>query len=243
MYFLFSGEGPTDLGTCDDGASACEGDRYQHGPMTVIVGQVVEAKLRFSFLETQHYGFLSEGGLTSLTRKLKPAKKSPRLRGKKTAKETRSFYRNARAFALYAREKSAALGDAVVAVLFRDSDGTASAGRGLWEHKRLSMEKGFEAEGFATGVPMIPKPKSEAWLLCALRENPYQGCAALEDRSGNDKSPNSLKAELEEILGYRPSRVDLCEMVSERRVDIDRIDMPSFDAFRAQLEEVIREVI
>ncbi len=239
MYFLFSGEGPTDLGTCDDGASACEGDRYQHGPMTVVVDQVVEAKLRFSFLETQYCGFLSEGGLTSLTSELKPAKKSPQLPGKKAAKETRYFYRNARAFALYAREKSVALGDTVIAILFRDTDGASSAGRGLWEDKRQSMKKGFDDEGFKTGVPMIPKPKSEAWLLCALKEDPYQGCKALEDRSGNDKSPNSLKAELEKLLGYRPSRVDLCEMVTDRRVDIDRIDMPSFDEFRTRLEEVI----
>ena len=239
MYFLFSGEGPTDLGTCADGASACEGDRYQHGPMTVMVDQVVNARHGYSVLDTQHYAFLSEGGLANLASELRPAKKSPRFPGRKAAKETRYFYRNARAFALYAKQKSATLGDTVVAVLFRDTDGTASAGRGLWQDKWQSMEKGFDDERFTTGVPMIPKPKSEAWLLCALRENPYQGCSALEDRSGSDDSPNSLKGELEELLGYRPSRVDLCEIVNNRTVDIDRIDMPSFRAFRTRVEEVI----
>ncbi len=56
----------------------------------------------------------------------------------------------------------------VIAVLFRDSDGTASSGRGLWEDKRKSIEDGFGEAGFDYGVPMIPKPKSEAWLLCAF---------------------------------------------------------------------------
>ncbi|NQU24461.1 MAG: hypothetical protein HQ567_24530 [Candidatus Nealsonbacteria bacterium] len=241
MYFLFSGEGPTDLGACDDGASVCEGDRYQHGPMTVIVDQVVNAQCGYSLLEKRCYGFLSEKGLADLTSELKPVKRtSPRLPGKKAAKETRYFYRNARAFARYAKEKSAALNDdLVVAILFRDSDGTASAGRGLWEDKKDSMLRGFKEEEFATGVPMIPKPKSEAWLLCALKENPYQGCESLENRSGNDDSPNSLKAELETVLGYRPSREDLCEIVGDRTVDVDRIDMPSFRDFRTRLEEVI----
>ena len=50
---------------------------------------------------------------------------------------------------------------------------------------------------------MIPKPKSEAWVLCALSKL-YKECDELEDRSGNDNSPNSLKRELEELLGSYP---------------------------------------
>ena len=53
---------------------------------------------------------------------------------------------------------------------------------------------------------MIPKPKSEAWLICALKRDPYQVCERLEARSGNDQSPNSLKRELEQLLGIKPSR-------------------------------------
>lgn len=240
MYFLFSGEGSADLGGCRDGASACEASRYQHGPMTVIVDQVVDGRLGFSFLEGEHYGFLSEGSLTDRAAKLKPPKKSPRLPGKSRAKETRYFYRNARALALVAKKRQAELNDSVIAVLFRDSDGTASAGRGLWQDKRRSMLDGFDAEGFATGVPMVPKPKSEAWLLCALKETPYQGCAALEDRSGNDTSRNSLKAELKGRLDGDSSRENLCDVVHDRTVDIDRIEMPSFRAFRERLKEVIK---
>lgn len=69
--------------------------------------------------------------------------------------------------------------------------------------------------------------------------NPYQGCGALENRSGNDNSPNSLKSELAEILDGLPSPEELCKMVTEGRIDIDRVDMPSFTAFRQRLEQAI----
>ena len=129
------------------------------------------------------------------------------------------------------------LNDAVVAVLFHDSDDTASAERGLWDDKWRSMKAGFAEEGFSKGVPMIPKPKSEAWLLCALKENPYQACANLEDRSGKGMK-NELKKRLAG-LGRTASREDLREIVNDRTVDIDRIDMPSFRKFRCRLEKVI----
>ena len=58
MYFLFSGEGPTDMGNCRDEAMACQGEAYQHGPMAVVVDQIVagwpcsSSKLRtFGFRE------------------------------------------------------------------------------------------------------------------------------------------------------------------------------------------------
>ena len=127
MYFLFSGEGATDLGVCNHGKLSCEGEEYLHGPMTVIVDQVVSSKMDFSLLETQYYGFLSETELSRLSRELKPAKKSPRLPGKKKPRETMYFHRNARAFARYAKKRQKELKDTVVAVLFRDSDGAASA--------------------------------------------------------------------------------------------------------------------
>ena len=44
MYFLLSGEGPTDMGVGS-------GDDYKCGPMAVIVDQIVESKHDYS---TQH---------------------------------------------------------------------------------------------------------------------------------------------------------------------------------------------
>ena len=238
MYFLFSGEGATDLGVCAGSAATCEGSDYHHGPMTVAVDQIVEARHHYSLLETGHYGYVSRRALVEGASRLKAAKKAIRIPGKKRDKETRYFFNNARVLGRIATGRKDALKDDVVAVLFRDAD-TATAGRGTWTHKRQSMLDGFGEEGFTRGVPMIPKPTSEAWLLCALQESPYQGCAALEERPGTDTPADSLKAALRERLGHPPSREELCRMVVDRIIDVERIDMPSFTEFRSGLERVI----
>ncbi len=99
------------------------------------------------------------------------------------------------------------------------------------------MIKGFDYEHFAGGVPMIPKPKSEAWLLCALkRVQPYQHCEGLELGSRNDDAPRSLKAQLADALGEKPSAAALAELVRSGRVDAGQIEMPSFTAFKFRLE-------
>lgn len=238
MYFLFSGEGPTDLGACANQAGRCEGSDCLCGPMTVIVDHIVQKRHGYSLLESQYFGFVSETELSHRATELRAARKTVRLPGKRRAKETRYFFNNARALARIAIEQQSMLDDDVVAVLFRDSDGTASAGRGLWENKHQSMLDGFVEEGYLKGVSMLPKPKSEAWILCAVKQG-YQDCAVLEDRSGNDDSPNSLKKELAAHLGGPPTRESLCRMVIERRIDVERLGMASFLAFRARLEEVM----
>ncbi|MNY52661.1 hypothetical protein D3C86_1883510 [compost metagenome] len=89
---------------------------------------------------------------------------------------------------------------------------------------------------------MLPRPKSEAWLLCALKEVPYQNCEKLEEESGNDGAVNSLKDRLASRLGQDATRKLLNEILSEGRIDAARIDMPSFNEFRDDLERVIRDI-
>lgn len=237
MYFLLSGEGATDIGVAfHDGI--CEEGACQLGPMALLVDQIVEARHGYSPAQALVYGIVSEACLAAVAKSLAAVKKAPSLRGFKRPKETLYFSRNARALARIAMQKAAEEDVNVIGVLFRDSDGTVSADRGLWEDKRNSILRGFEQEGYDGGVPMIPKPKSEAWLLCAVKYA-YQGCMALETRSGNDDSPNSLKAELWEHLRGSAGREDLCELVQEGTVDASCIQMPSFTAFRDRLLEVI----
>ena len=202
MYLLLSGEGKTDIGVCNPEQEQCEGDQFKAGAMAIIVDQLVGLSQGFDFshLDSERVCFVSENCLAD--NKLHPIKKpkSAKIRGKKRAKETLYFFENARALADLAKKKAFEMNDKVVAVLFRDSDGTASAGRGDWRTKRDSMIRGFAAEEFEWGVPMIPKPKSEAWLLCALKDNPYQHCIKLEDVTGNDKGNEPLKKQLAEVL-------------------------------------------
>jgi hypothetical protein len=238
MFFLLSGEGSTDVGLGDH-AGVCRGADFKYGPMTAIVDRIVDKAHQYSILAFEACGFVSESDLAGRASELKTAKKSVRLPGIKTPKETRYFFNTARVLARIALEREAEQDEEIIAVLFRDSDGTASANRGLWSDKRQSMVHGFEEENCGRGVPMIPKPKSEAWLLCATKANPYIDCDTLEDSSGNDKSPNSLKNQLVACFAVPPNRENLAEMVMDGTIDIDRIQMPSFKAFRDRLVAVL----
>lgn len=239
MIFLLSGEGPQDIGVCESGAALCEGADFAPGPMTLLVDQVVECHWDYSILDTGAVRFVSESQLTASAVELKAAKKSIRLPGAKVHKETRYFFNTARLLAKIAQALENSHGDEVIAVLFRDADGTASAERGHWADKWSSMLTGFSEEHFERGVPMIPKPKSEAWLICAFKQHAYQNCTVLEDRSGNDNSPKSLKGELADILDESVTRDLLVRLLAERAVRAEKIDMPSFKAFVARLEVVM----
>jgi hypothetical protein len=87
---------------------------------------------------------------------------------------------------------------------------------------------------------MVPKPKSEAWLLCATKINPYQHCAALENESGNDDSGRpSLKDQLSTVLGGNSDTENLNQRVTDRIIDIQQIDMPSFNTFKVDLQRAV----
>ena len=127
----------------------------------------------------------------------------------------------------------------MIPVLFQDTDNRASSGRGEWQHKWESILNGFQIEKVETGVPMLSKPKSEAWLLCALRQE-YQHCESLENESGNDNSPNNLKQQLETYLGQPVTRELLNDKIDQRKIDVHQIvDMPSLNAFKQRLNEVL----
>ena len=98
MFFLFSGEGPTDLGHCSGGSELCDGADYLHGPMAVFVDRLVEAKHHYSLLESGQFGFAAKSALMTVAGESK-SKKGLRLPGQKRSKETLYFYNNARAIA------------------------------------------------------------------------------------------------------------------------------------------------
>jgi len=234
VHLVLSGEGNSDLGLF------CS---YEHefiaGSMYYVVDKIIEEKLSYSFYETcpASITFIPKKKLGEITKELKKGKKLkiPHT-GKKSKKETAYFLVNAITLAYIAKEKSEELADEVIAVLFRDSDGTCSTSKGMWEDKVISIENGFKIENFTKGIAMVPKPKSEAWLLCALKKTPYVNCNILENRSGNDSSPNSLKNELE-ILGIDNSQIN--KMIKDGSIDITKIDMSSFKAFYTKLNALL----
>ena len=243
MYLLLSGEGKSDIGVCSLALDECDGDNFEPGPMSWIVDQLVERiqGYDFSHIGMECVGYVSESYLAKNKPSQVKSKRSTALPGKKKPIETKYYYENARALAVAAKTKITQINDVVIAVLFRDADGTASAGRGEWAHKIQSIKAGFAIEDFEYGIAMMPKPKSEAWLLCALKENPYQHSQQLEDLSGNDNSQKSLKSKLSDVLEGQDSTAQLNDLVHKRQIDIDRIDMNSFNVFKANIENVVKK--
>lgn len=227
MHLVLSGEGNSDLGLF------CQfNNEFIAGSMYYLVDKIIEQKYEFSYYSAKDtmITFIPKVELTKLTKKLPP------FTGKKGLKGTAYFTNNAIALAKFAKQRAKEVDDEVIAILFRDSDGTSSTIKGLWEDKVTSIEHGFKIETFDRGVAMIPKPKSESWLICALQEKPYQQCDKLEERSGNDDSPNSLKKELDS-LDIPTDTIN--EMIQDGSIDIEKIEMPSFEYFSKRLKELL----
>lgn len=207
------------------------GMQFVPGPMAVMVDRLIQQRLDYSLLELNENGgecveFISESALAA------HGKTAPKLLpGIKYGKGQAFFTRTAQVLGLLAKQSE----PPTVAVLFRDADGTHSAPADLWQQKFDSISRGFELVGFAHGVPMVPRPKSEAWLLCGLKNQPYQHCNALEDAPGNDNSPNSLKSQLAALVGYEPGAVEQADWVRSGSIDPTQITMPSFVAFQTTL--------
>ena len=91
---------------------------------------------------------------------------------------------------------------------------------------------------------MLPKPTSEAWLLCAAKTPPYENCEMLEDLPGNDDSPHSAKMQLQAALGGDASTEAQLNWLAEHGFDHQAVaaDMPSYQQFKASLAAAIDEV-
>ncbi|MBF0400869.1 MAG: hypothetical protein HQL90_08900 [Magnetococcales bacterium] len=225
------------------------GHASKPGPMAIMVDQRLETELGYSLLEIGQVTFLSEPELAALARALsKLRKQSILLSGPKQLPGIASIQRLARAMGMRAQELEKTEQTPVIAVLFQDSDGTRSERSDhprRWEDQRQAIKKGFLlADGYELGVPMIPNPKSEAWLLCALKDPPYQHCLQLEGLSGNDDAPNALKKQLAAAMGRPYDNDEMIGYIRTSTVDINRIqDMPSCTAFKDDLRNACNHAL
>lgn len=243
MILMLSGEGKSDIGHRAPGES---GMVYEPGPMAWIVDRLIEKRIDYSLLDLHAQGaecvqFISEHELREHDRPSKSGK--PLLSGLKRGKDTQLFTRNAQVLGLLAKKLEGVRQVDVIAVLFRDADKTNACNADHWENIRWSIQNGFNQVEFRNGVPMVPRPKSEAWLLCALKNPPYQHCNALEDEPGNDNSLRDLKSQLATTVGHDPSAQEQADWVREGRVDPEKITMPSFQCFRKALNRVLDNVL
>lgn len=244
MILILSGEGPTDLGTCNNAQSECREGDFSIGPMGILVDKIIESLIGYSLRTIPgaiHY--ISKARLRALAMERKNSKRSMVLRGKYHDHETSYFYVNSWDLGI-ASSQMQRHGDSVVAVFFRDCDRMRSDPTQIWKSKFKSVKDGFSRAGFSRGVPMIANPKSEAWLLCCAKDQPFQHCAILENISGNDDAPHPAKVQLANALGGEKNAEELNAWLDELVFDLQgACTMPSFAAFSDRLHEAVRDVL
>lgn len=242
MRLLVSGEGPSDIGACNNAQGVCMDSTFSPGPMTIWLQRLWAIRLGYDLLAVpEAIVYVSEKALAQAA-KQSGGRLQPQ-RGEKKQAETGLFFNNAKQLGLVAKKMGLGLGTPLMAVLFRDADGTQSAPGQLWQTKWDSMMSGFKAAEFKFCVPMLPKRKSEAWLLCATQQGKHSH-ARLEDISGNDQSPNSAKAQLETALGSHHSAAQLahwCQTNPEEWSNL--MTMPSFKEFFDRFDLVAKAIL
>lgn len=237
VILFLTGEGASDIGKRD-----FQTDAFVRGPMTCVAEAVIQNSLPNVSIDCW---FTSEKELTQLVHQSKVSKRQPVISGRsRSKKDFAGLYVRARVYATEVCAKASPKPAWPVAILFTDADGTHSSSPHQWEQKFAAILGGFEAGGCDYGVPMVPQPKSEAWLLAYYQKNesvsssPYQNCARFEKLAGNDsaKPKNSAKHILERLLDGQ--ELDYEEL---RQIEWQRVDMPSFNRFRDRVCDVCQQ--
>lgn len=235
MYLMICGEGSTDIGSFD-----CTTHTFLPSAMYYMIDKLIQSRLKYSLYDTtpENIHYVSRGELSKISKGLVV------LRKPKTPYETGVPNKQARALAKLAQDKKKELQTKVIAILFHDTDGTNNSERTLYKDVYNAILDGFKVESFDNGVAMVPKPKSEAWLLYCMdrflspiifkQPNDY------ENLPGNDNSPNSAKREYAaKLVSLGCQHEVICERINDT-FDLMAIDLPSFVDFRTRLFEVLQ---
>jgi hypothetical protein len=241
MYIIFSGEGVTDFGTGTHHSFCC-GNDYRYGPLTYLVDKLIEQICHYSIITNEVAVWVDGAELERIKSNSRPSKKSIRIPGGKVKIAARYHFEDAKALAIATSTFIETKTDKnCIAILFRDSNTTDKK---EWNDKITSMFNGFIVEDFHYGVPMLPKPVSEAWILCAVyrNENPNRNCNDLENRKHGNRKEHALKYELEEKLGAQPTRELLNKKILSGEINHNNINLPSFNKFKERLEKILEDI-
>ena len=233
MIILMSGEGALDLGR-EEWNSKQNKNEVHLGPVGAILRFFVEKITNNS--KTNDYRYIDKKTLEEKARSTNIV-----LPGKRSDKEKGYFIKQARAFGKIAIEhQKNDNGDVVIAVLFRDSDLSHSSPPNTWKDKFDSIVKGFESAPFERGVPMVPKPTSEAWLL-ALFDPPN---SKITNNREDAKDREALKEQLNNELGeHKIDRDNFPWLIMQQHesITMDNLNsMPSFKKFLCFLGKALR---
>lgn len=228
MYFLLTGEGDTDIGYSDDNPGVL---------VSALIALAAEATNE-DFGNCYH--IVSQAELSILCRKIPNTPKSMLSRGaKKKYDGMNAIQRQAQALGKMAKEK----GD-TGAEFFHDCDYThsqASDSQDYYEELIRTVEIGFYLKDkYRDGVAMIPKPRSESWLLAHYQNTPYQASERFENLPGNDVSEKSGKKLLAYFFHCKEN--EIYDYVNADEIDWCKIDCPSFIFFKKRFQHVVQRL-
>ncbi len=222
LDFFICGEGPTDV--CGDDA-----------PLRMAIRSLL-AKW---YAKQAKFHSVSRSELSSDSKNVKP-KRGAYVRGRKTPyPETRSVT----AFACCLAQKAQAYCSACGAIYFKDMDFPSSENRDkYYEALIAAMHVGFDNAGFQRGVPMVPKTRSESWMLCIVDKHAAR-MSYYENLPGSDNSPKSGKKVLAKMLGC--SEKENYAKLSDRieNYDWDALSAPSFAFFKNRLHVIAASIL
>lgn len=231
---LVTGEGSSDMGGSNNGHSISSGASYNLGPMALLAVRLLQKIIpdwnedNIDFQSPNNWMTCISG--SELARQAKGVRKHrPSTKLKKGFVEHAN---RATTMAGYAKDNEHQL-----AFYFHDTD------KCDFDDLHQSIMLGFNGIEGVHGIPMIPKPTSEAWLICGQKQDPYAHCTALEtELSGNDAASddNAPKKVLARLIGQEATTEQQYEMVTG--IDVTRINMPSYNQFKTDLTTAI-EVI
>lgn len=235
---LVTGEGSSDMGGSNNGHSISSGASYNLGPMALLA-----VRLLRNILPTWNEDYLDFQSPTDwitcisgneLARQAKTVRKH--RPSKKLKKGFIEHANRATTMAGYAKDNGHQL-----AFYFHDTD------KSDFTDLHQSITFGFVGVDGVRGIPMIPKPTSEAWLICGRKSDPYGHCATLETQlSGNDaaSAQNAPKKVLAQLLGLEEGVEPTTEQqyAEAELIDVTRINMPSYNQFKTDLTTAIEGV-
>lgn len=245
-HIIVSGEGPSDLGGSRSGQALSHDEDFEKGPFFELIERMLNKYLpewNRDFFETNPLSttYVSHGYLSKQGKETVKGQGKYTLAGKGKHKGYEGKVKQARELGKLAIEKNCQL-----AIYFHDTDGSNEAkniNSSLQGNIVKAVNAGFIKGQMNTGVAMIPKPTSEAWLVCSCKNN-YQNCDELEvSLSGNVRADNSPKEVFAKHLGVNVKDITNNILTDKTtNLDLNQMNMASYNQFRDDLKSAILTV-
>lgn len=234
--FIFCGEGSTDL---------YYNEIYQkQGPLKDCVDQLLDF-----FWDNRNCIQFKQVSRPEVSQSIKgkPEKKTYIARGAKNKFSDHHFISASAKYLAQKAEETAMENDEPHkwgVIYFHDLDANTKATVDeIYNASMNAMNEGFDSVSFPHGVPMIPKTRSESWLLCLLDPDGGANKKYFENLPMSDTSPNSGKKVLATML--KVSEDESYTIIEEKRDTFvwTLLQAPSFLVFRDRLKTVSAKLL